>query len=152
TGSYTVLTQIAADAMGFAIEDVTFQLGDSALPYAPVEGGSFTVASVGAAAKDVCEKLRKKLFSAARKVKDSPLAAAGLKDLTISNGFVVLQSDPDRRVSIRDAMQNIRGHRLEAASAFQPNFAKQMKYTRVSHTAVFAEVKVDEDLGSIEVS
>ena len=37
TGTYTVMTQIAADAAGMAPEEVRFQLGDSALPKAPLQ-------------------------------------------------------------------------------------------------------------------
>src|SRR5437764_1049588 len=48
-GTYTVMTQIAADALGLPVARVTFDLGDSKMPPAPVEGGSMTVASVGSA-------------------------------------------------------------------------------------------------------
>src|SRR5262249_22799434 len=47
TGTYTIMTQIAADTLGLPMQDVTFRLGDSSLPRAPVEGGSFTAATVG---------------------------------------------------------------------------------------------------------
>src|SRR5262245_20500598 len=56
TGTYTIMTQIAAETLGLPIEKVTFELGDSSLPQAPVEGGSFTAASVGTAVKAVCDK------------------------------------------------------------------------------------------------
>src|SRR5262249_46510990 len=46
--------------------NVTFTLGDSSLPDAPVEGGSFTVSSVGSAVKAACERLRGKLIRRAR--------------------------------------------------------------------------------------
>lgn len=39
TGTYTVMAMIAAEALGLPLEDVTFQLGDSTLPVAPIEGG-----------------------------------------------------------------------------------------------------------------
>jgi len=51
-GTYTVMTQIAADALGLPVDKVKFELGDSRLPEAPVEGGSMTVASVGSAVHD----------------------------------------------------------------------------------------------------
>ncbi len=38
TGTYTIMTQIAAETLGLPIEDVTFKLGDSSLPDAPVRG------------------------------------------------------------------------------------------------------------------
>ncbi|HEX2639587.1 MAG TPA: xanthine dehydrogenase family protein molybdopterin-binding subunit, partial [Pyrinomonadaceae bacterium] len=49
-GTYTVITIIAAEYLGIAPEKVKFELGDSSLPNAPVQGGSFTTASVGSAA------------------------------------------------------------------------------------------------------
>ena len=41
-GTYTVMSQIAAATLGLPIEDVSFQLGDTSLPLAPLQGGSFT--------------------------------------------------------------------------------------------------------------
>ncbi|MEX5624693.1 molybdopterin cofactor-binding domain-containing protein, partial [Pseudomonas syringae] len=62
TGTYTVMTQIAADAAGIGVQDVTFVLGDSSLPTAPLQGGSFTVSSVGSAVRQACPVLRSKLL------------------------------------------------------------------------------------------
>ncbi len=61
TGTYTVMSQIAADELGIPIERIQFELGDSAFPHAPVSGGSMTVASVGPAVKAACEAVRAKL-------------------------------------------------------------------------------------------
>src|SRR5262249_4045306 len=94
----------------------------------------------------------KKVFNLARKMKDSPLADVRLEEVTLVNGSISLQSDPSRSVSIADAVQGARGRRIEAEASVIPKLLKQKRYTRHSHTAVFAEVKVDEELGSIEVS
>jgi xanthine dehydrogenase YagR molybdenum-binding subunit len=61
TGIYTVMSQIAADALGVPVERIRFELGDSGFPHAPVSGGSMTVASVGPAVKSACEAARAKL-------------------------------------------------------------------------------------------
>ena len=61
TGTYTVMSQIAADALGVAVDQIQFALGDSDFPHAPVSGGSMTVASVGPAVKAACEAARAKL-------------------------------------------------------------------------------------------
>ena len=61
TGTYTVMSQIAADQLGIPVERIQFELGDSAFPHAPVSGGSMTVASVGPAVKAACEAVRAKL-------------------------------------------------------------------------------------------
>ena len=45
TGTYTIMTQIAAETLGLPLEQVTFELGDSSFPNAPLEGGSFTASS-----------------------------------------------------------------------------------------------------------
>ncbi|MBV8614270.1 MAG: xanthine dehydrogenase family protein molybdopterin-binding subunit [Acetobacteraceae bacterium] len=63
TGTYTILAQIAADALGLPVERVRCVLGDSALPPAPVSGGSSTAASVGAAVREAAERLRAQLVS-----------------------------------------------------------------------------------------
>ena len=76
TGTYTIMTQIAADLMGVPIEDVTFELGDSSLPSAPVEGDSFTASSVGSAVKAVCDKAREQLLALARQLRCAPGTAA----------------------------------------------------------------------------
>ena len=82
TGTYTVMTQIAAETLGVALDDVTFILGDSSLPPAPIEGGSWTVATVGPAVKAACEAVREKLFKLAQDVHGSPFAGLKIRDVT----------------------------------------------------------------------
>ncbi len=61
TGSYTIFTQVAADALGISPERVAFELGDSDFPTAPVSGGSNTAASVSEAIVEAAAKAREKL-------------------------------------------------------------------------------------------
>ena len=68
TGTYTILAQIGADALGLAMEDVSVKIGDSLLPNSPIEGGSWTATSAGSAVVAACQTLREKLFAAARKM------------------------------------------------------------------------------------
>jgi xanthine dehydrogenase YagR molybdenum-binding subunit len=152
TGTYTIMTQIAAETLGLPIANVTFELGDSRLPASPVEGGSFTASTIGSAVKAVCDKVCEKVFDLARKMKNSPLAHASLKEVSFADGYIRLRSDPSRGVSITDAMRHGEVSSIEEETSVIPNMAKQTQYTRHSHSAVFAEVKVDEDLGTIEVS
>jgi xanthine dehydrogenase YagR molybdenum-binding subunit len=60
TGTYTVMTQVAADALGIPVERIDFELGDTLMPPAGVSGGSTTVASVAPAVKAACEAARAK--------------------------------------------------------------------------------------------
>src|SRR5437764_10589264 len=57
-GTWTSMTQVAAEALGLPIERVKFTLGDTRLPRAPVHGGSMTMASVGSAVQAACRKAR----------------------------------------------------------------------------------------------
>jgi xanthine dehydrogenase YagR molybdenum-binding subunit len=70
TGTYTVMTQLAADALDVPIEKVRFELGDSTLPEAPVSGGSMTVGSVGPAVVEACQQLKAKLAATTDHTKD----------------------------------------------------------------------------------
>jgi xanthine dehydrogenase YagR molybdenum-binding subunit len=59
TGTYTAMTQVAAEALGVAPDRVRFELGDTRFARAPTSGGSMTVASVAPAVVAACEALRK---------------------------------------------------------------------------------------------
>src|SRR4051812_23390907 len=57
-GAWTILTQIAADALGVPVERVRIRIGDSTLPKASVAGGSSGSASWGWAVTGACRRLR----------------------------------------------------------------------------------------------
>lgn len=58
TGTWTALTQIAADALGCDIDAVELQIGDTDLPAASVEGGSSGISSWGRAIVAAARKFR----------------------------------------------------------------------------------------------
>ena len=152
TGTYTIMTQIAADTLGMPIEDVTFKLGDTDMPVAPIEGGSWTAATVGTAVKTVCEELGKKLFKLARKMPDSPFAGASFSDVVFVDKMIQLKKDSLMAVSLQSVVDFNGGAAVRQTSTGLPNMLKQRKYTRSAHSAVFAEVTVDEDLGTVRVT
>src|SRR5207249_6489391 len=57
-GTWTSMTQVAAETLGLPMERVKFSLGDTRLPKAPVHGGSLTMASVGSAVQAACREAR----------------------------------------------------------------------------------------------
>ena len=85
TGSYTILTQIAAEMLGLPPERIRMELGDTAFPMACGSGGSFGAASAGSALYDACTNLRAKLAQAA----GMDPATAHFADGTISAGRAV---------------------------------------------------------------
>jgi xanthine dehydrogenase YagR molybdenum-binding subunit len=62
-GTYTSMTQVAAETPGLPIDKVRVELGDTDMPKAPIHGGSITVASIGSAVQSACQALRAKLLA-----------------------------------------------------------------------------------------
>jgi xanthine dehydrogenase YagR molybdenum-binding subunit len=150
TGTYTILSQVAADTLGLPIENITMKLGDSTLPQAPVEGGSWTAASASHAVAATAEEVRKELLALAKAIKGSPLADAKPEDVVLADGKIVSKRDESRAVSIADAMRNGAIDRIEKEKT--NSFPEDNSHARNTHSAVFAEVKVDEQLGVIRVT
>lgn len=151
TGTYTIMTQIAAERMGLPLEKVTFLLGDSSFPRSPVEGGSWTAATIGSAVLAACDKLRKKLLLLARKLPASPLKHATPDEVVFADGWIRSAKDPARGASLIEILRQSQFHRLEAEAGAKPS-SKQKQYSRYAHSAVFAEVQVDAELGTTVVT
>jgi xanthine dehydrogenase YagR molybdenum-binding subunit len=77
TGAWTVLTQIAADALGQPVERVRVEIGDTALPAAGPAGGSMGTSSWGAAVVEACRNLRTRLLELDDEVPPEGLEAVG---------------------------------------------------------------------------
>lgn len=94
TGIYTVITQVAADALGVSMERVRFELGDSRLPSTVVSGGSMAAGTVSSsvylAVQDVWQKLIKITVLDAQ----SPLYRAQPTDVELVKGRMQLKANP----------------------------------------------------------
>ena len=152
TGTYTILTQLGADALGLGMDDVTARLGDTSLPFSPLEGGSWTAASAGTAVQIACESVREKVFKLARQMDGSPLANADLDHVTFEHGRIFVTHDPSRSVSLADAVRSSKEGKVEAEETAAPSMIQQMRYVGYTHSAVFVEVKVDKELGVVRVT
>jgi xanthine dehydrogenase YagR molybdenum-binding subunit len=151
TGTYTVMAQVAADAMGFPMGKMRFLLGDSSLPRAPGSGGSQSVASVSPAVREAASQARAKLIAMAVTDSDSPVSGLAIEQVTVENGWVVSMADGSRRDPAAAVIARRGGMPIEAFATVQPGAEKQ-QYAFHSFGAVFAEVHVDADLGIIRVA
>jgi xanthine dehydrogenase YagR molybdenum-binding subunit len=149
-GTYTMMAQLGAELLGVPLDNVTVKLGDSALPDAPVEGGSFTTSSVGSAIHAACRAVQEELLALARKIKGSPLAGATLDDVVFAEGKIRRKDDGSREVAVADALRAGKLDRIAKEASAEPN--EDGKYSHYTHSAVFAEVKIDEQLGVIRVT
>ena len=150
-GTYTMMTQLAAEMLGVPLENVTAKLGDSALPDAPVEGGSFTASSVG------CRHSRR-----------LPGGAEGASRAGAKDSGIAARRRQARRCRVRRRQDPAQGRRSAGRSRSptrcapaRPTGLKKKpapsrrwtaEYAHFAHSAVFAEVKVDEQLGVIRVT
>ena len=150
TGTYTILAQVAADTLGLPIENISVRLGDSSLPQAPVEGGSWMAASASHAVVATADEVRKELLTLANTIKGSPLGETSLEDTTLADGKIVSKRDASRAVVIADVMRHSAIDRIEKEKT--NIFPDDSAHARNTHSAVFAEVKVDEQIGVIRVT
>ncbi|GAC1674523.1 MAG: xanthine dehydrogenase family protein molybdopterin-binding subunit [Steroidobacteraceae bacterium] len=149
TGTYTVMTQVAADALGHPVERVAFELGDSDFPEAPVSGGSQSVASVAPAVRAAALALRDKLIDLAISDEASPIRGALRADVVIEKGFIGARSS-SRREALSQLLTRAGATDILAEGSARPGDEKK-QYSMHSFGAVFVEVRVDRDLGQIRV-
>jgi xanthine dehydrogenase YagR molybdenum-binding subunit len=150
TGTYTIMAQVAADMLGLPLDNLSIKLGDSTLPQSPVEGGSWIAASVSNAIVTTCDAVRDELLRLARAMPDSPLADATPDDVALVDGKIVSKQDASHAVSIADAMRHGAVDRIEQEKSTGPD--EDRSYARNTHSAIFAEVKIDEQLGVVRVT
>jgi xanthine dehydrogenase YagR molybdenum-binding subunit len=135
TGTYTILTQIAAEAMGLPLDQVVAEIGDSALPPAPGSGGSWGAGSSGSGVYDACMALRERMAQ-----------AAGLNDaagLQVRDGQVTIGG---RTRPLSEFLAAYAPEGLEAQGSITPG-SEMEDYSQASYGASFAEMSVDIDTG-----
>jgi xanthine dehydrogenase YagR molybdenum-binding subunit len=150
TGTYTVMAQVAADAIGLTPDRVTVRLGDTRLPESHPAIGSSTTANATAAVMLAAQAAREKAIQLALAGRDAPLAGAAAGDVTVA----------DNRLSLATTKLNItyaellgrNGLRSLAANGdYDPVEEVSGPKAIFSFSAVFAEVRVDPDLGLVRL-
>jgi xanthine dehydrogenase YagR molybdenum-binding subunit len=134
TGTYTILTQIAAEMLGLPPQRIRMELGDTSFPQAAGSGGSFGAGSSGSALFDACNSLREKL---ARVAGMDPETANFTNGRIESGGRAMLLTE-------------LVGAGVDADGEIQPGRTLE-DYSQQSYGAHFAEVGVDVDTGEMRL-
>ena len=150
TGTYTIMAQVAADMLGLPLENISVKLGNSSLPQSPVEGGSWIAASVSNGIATTAGTIRDELLRLAKQMPNSPLQDLSPGDVALENGKLASKADASRSVSIADVMRSNAVDRIEQEKATNPS--DDAAHSHNTHSAIFVEVKVDEQLGVIRVT
>jgi xanthine dehydrogenase YagR molybdenum-binding subunit len=151
-GAWTALAQIAADAVGLDIDRVAFKAGTSDLPDAGIAGGSAHTATAGAAIHSAGAAVIAKLADLATNDERSPLFGAGNAGVIARDGRLIRRDDENRGESYPEILARAGVAEVEARGTGAPNPAAMEEYAMHAHGAVFAEVKVDPELGQIRVT
>ncbi|WP_407178769.1 xanthine dehydrogenase family protein molybdopterin-binding subunit [Bradyrhizobium sp. STM 3562] len=151
-GAWTALAQIAADGLGLDIDRVEFRAGTSDLPDAGIAGGSAHTATAGVAIHNAGAAVIAKLADLATRDQRSPLFGAGNAGVIARNGHLHRRDDETRSESYADILRRAGLAEIEATGGGAADPAAQADYAMHAHGAVFAEVKVDPDLGQIRVT
>ncbi|MBV9851986.1 MAG: xanthine dehydrogenase family protein molybdopterin-binding subunit, partial [Armatimonadetes bacterium] len=151
TGTYTVMTQVAADALGLPPNQVRFELGDTDMPQTPVSGGSQTAASTGSAVRAAGLAARQRAIQMAVADTSSPLYGIAEADVDVQEGRLVSRSDPARGETYAALMARQKLPGIEARTQARPGDERN-EYSMHSFGAVFAEVHVDPELGEIRLA
>lgn len=181
TGTYTIMTQIAAECLGLPVERVRFELGDTQLPFSPPAVGAITAASTGSAVKAACDSARDKLIELALSNTGSPLHGRLREDVAAGDGRLYLKSDPSCGETFAEILQRNRMPQIECSGSANmhvtevetsvnkkcrsggaadkegehPNEGSggdKAEFAFDSFGAQFVEVHVDERLGRVRVA
>jgi xanthine dehydrogenase YagR molybdenum-binding subunit len=151
-GAATALAQIAADGLGLDVEQIEFRTGTSDLPDGGIAGGSAHTATAGMAIHSAGADVIAKLAELAMNDNHSPLFGAGNAGVVARHGRLFRLDDDSRSESYGDILARAGVAEIDGQGKGAADPAAQSHYAMHAHGAVFAEVKVDPDLGQIRVT
>jgi xanthine dehydrogenase YagR molybdenum-binding subunit len=151
-GAWTALAQIAADGLGLDIDQVEFRSGTSDLPDAGIAGGSAHTATAGMAIHNAGADVIARLADLATNDRRSPLFGAGNAGVIARGGHLFRRDDVSRGESYADILGRAGLTKIEGQGKSATDPAAQATYAMHAHGAVFAEIKVDPDLGQIRAT
>ena len=151
-GAWTALAQIAADSLGLDIAQLEFRMGTSDLPNGGVAGGSSQTATSGAALHNAGADAIAQLAKLAVNDERSPLFGAGNAGVVARDGKLLRRDDETRGEHYEAILARAGRASIEGKGQGASDPAVQERYATYAHGAVFAEVKVDPDLGQIRVA
>jgi xanthine dehydrogenase YagR molybdenum-binding subunit len=170
-GTYTILAQTAAEALGVPIGDVAVRLGDSELPGAPVAGGSQLAGLMTGAVHKAALAARDELIGLALNDPASPFRDLGANTLAIENGEIAAPRGDGLRLPLADLLRRLGRDKIESLRDTLAENGLKAEDRHRNHTTIstmraptdgdysmhswcvhFVEVRVDEDFGTVRVA
>jgi xanthine dehydrogenase YagR molybdenum-binding subunit len=151
TGTYTVMQQVAADALGLSPEKVTVRLGDTRLPASHGSIGSATMANAGASVMLAATAVRDQAIALALGGKDAPFSGAEAEDVVVADGALAL-TRKNLHVAYAELLARNGLPNLVGDGDYNPVEEAMGPKAIFSFSAVFAEVRVDPDFGTVRLN
>ncbi|MFB9949508.1 xanthine dehydrogenase family protein molybdopterin-binding subunit [Rhizobium puerariae] len=169
-GTYTILAQTASDVLGVPVDRVDVRLGDSRLPGSAIAGGSMLAGSITGAVHKAATAARDELIGLALSDANSPLRDTGANTLTFNDGRIAVPRGEGPSLTLPELMAALGREEIETRRNTLPDGASAQEhhqawttmakvqgptmgdYSMHSWCAHFAEVRVDEDFGTVRVS
>lgn len=150
-GTYTVMQQVAADTLGLPPEKVSVRLGDTRLPASHASIGSATMANAGASVMLAAQAARDRAIELALTGRNAPFAGAVRDDLLISDGRLMLAGKKPQ-ITYAELLARNGLATLVGDGNYDPVEEANGPKAVFSFAAVFAEVRVDPDLGLVRLN
>src|SRR4029078_2205270 len=99
---------------------------------------------------EACNGIREDLLKRAGKIKNAPLEGAEPADVTFVDGEMRVRGDPSRARALTDVLQGLNDP-IKSEVTSKPAPKVFQRYSHYTHSAVFAEVRLDEELGMLRV-
>ncbi len=151
TGTYTVMAQVAADALGLTADRVVVRLGDTRLPESHPAIGSSTMANASAAVMLAGQAARKKAVQLALTGRDAPFAGAAPDDVVVADGKLSL-ARTNLNVTYAELLARNGLSSLVGDGDYDPVEEVNGPKAIFSFSALFAEVRVDPEFGLVRLN
>jgi xanthine dehydrogenase YagR molybdenum-binding subunit len=151
TGTYTVMAQVAADVLGLAPDKVTVRLGDTRLPESHPAIGSATVSYATAAVMLAARAAREKAIALTLTDRDARFAGAAPDDVIVADGRLAL-AKTNLNVTYAELLARNGLSSLVGEGDYAPVEEANGPKAIFSFSAVFAEVRVDAELGLVRLN
>ena len=151
TGTYTIMAQVAADALGLKPDRVTVRLGDTRLPESHPAIGSATAANATTAVMLAAQAARAKAVQLALTGREAPFANSAAGDVIAAEGGLTL-ARKNLNITYAELLARNRLSSLGADGDYNPVEEANGPKAIFSFSAVFAEVRIDPDLGLVRLN
>ncbi len=152
-GTATAMTQLASDKFGIPADKIKFVMGDSNLPPGIFQGGSGTTSSLGTTVNNAVVTLKQKLVELVKQTSifhTEKIHDVDLKDLVFENGYMMLASEPTRKISYTEVLKFAGLPQLEFVEKSEGGDDK--KYSSFSYSAHFVKVLVNPATGVVTIN